>query len=79
MVWILVSFWDGLFSGAMLVSGRVDQNNPSPLEGVGLGGLLDPEEWGNGYFLNNHREKTREDERLEPKNGGLAIRFSGDL
>ena len=24
MVEILISFWDGLFSGAMLVSGRVD-------------------------------------------------------
>ena len=28
MVGILVSFWDGLFSGAMLVSGRVDEVQP---------------------------------------------------
>ena len=53
---------------------EIDQNNPSPLEGVGLGGILDPEEWGNGYFLNNTATKTpREDERLEPQNGGLEF------
>ena len=28
MVGILVSFWDGLFSGAMLVSGRVYPGSP---------------------------------------------------
>ena len=27
MVGILVSFWEGLFSGAMLVSGRVPEKN----------------------------------------------------
>ena len=31
MVGILVSFWDGLFSGAMLVSGRVDFSGLKPL------------------------------------------------
>ena len=30
MVGILVSFWDGLFSGAMLVSGRVVRTSSFP-------------------------------------------------
>ena len=37
MVGILVSFWDGPFSGAMLVLGRVADLNPSTFTGRGRG------------------------------------------
>ena len=45
MVGILVSFWDGLFSGAMLVSGRVVfPTETHPSRGVSVPGLEDDEE-----------------------------------
>ena len=41
MVGILLSYWDGLFSGAMLVSGRVLHFFFKRSQGIGLAGILD--------------------------------------